>query len=237
MNSALRKPRVGVVLALCLLLVALHTAPAEAEGRVVNAGEFVEGLNVVAWDDPSGPSHPSSLVEELEQLSGLTAIAVYWFNVPLQVWETYIPGAPAFTNTLRELPASAILTVRLQCAALLPGTEFFFEEGVPCEERRAAIDGLNAARSYATSLGTDVGKVSAYLGGVNFLAPAYVARVGDVSLTVARQRLQGSTGQMRRNTVFINRDNGGWQQASSTVRASVAAHEVFHIVPVDLGCT
>ncbi len=192
---------------------------------------------MVAWDDPGGRSHPSAVVEELEQLSGLTAIAVYWFNVPLQVWETYIPGAPAFTNTLQELPASAILTIRLQCAALLPGTEFFFEEGVPCDERRAVVDGLNAARSYATSLGTDVGELSAYLGGLDFLAPAYVERVGDLSLAETRQLLGGSTARMRRNTVFISRDDGGWQQAGRAVRAAVAAHEVFHIVPVDLGCT
>lgn len=112
-------------------------------------------------------------------------------------------------NTLVELPPVVPLVVRLQCAALPSGIELFFEDGVSCQERQAVAEGLSAARNYLRTFGRDVGEFSVYAGGLNFLAPAYVERVGG-SLAKAHQRLQSSTAQMRRSTVFINTDDEGW---------------------------
>lgn len=236
MSIVLFKPRVGITVVLCLMLFALGTKSAGAEGGIIGAGEFVEGLNIVVWDNSGGFSDPSSFVSEVEQLSGLVVTGVFWLNVSLQVWETYIPRAPAFANTLRELPPSAILVFHLQCIVLSRDIELSVEDGVPCQERQSVVKGMSAAIGYMSSFGREVGEFSVILGRLDFISHAYVECVDNVSLREARLRLEDWTALTACNTVFVNRDDRAWQQANSLIRAEAVAHEVFHIVQAKSGC-
>lgn len=76
MSIALFTPRVGIIVALCVMLFAFSAKFSDAEGNV-QAGEFVEGLNLVVWTEDSGFSaHPSEFVETIERESGLSVVSV-----------------------------------------------------------------------------------------------------------------------------------------------------------------
>lgn len=214
----------------------LHAVPAQADGGRIHTQTFSEGINTVLWNDPSGhPSPISDFLMELEQASGLTVASV--LLIKGETGLLYAPGTPAQANTLKEVPAFAILIVQLQCVALPDGigVDFFFEENVSCKERQAVVQGVGAAVAYLATFQRSVEGVSAYVGSVNFLAPVYADRVG-VSFRQARAQLQAATGNMRRNTIFINTDDQGWKLAAWQVRAAVAAHEFYHVLQVQLGC-
>lgn len=216
--------------------LALGNSQAEASGKCgsINPPVFREGFNLVTWQsNGSCPPTASAFIEAAEEQSGLNVIALY--KGEGGTWATYIVGAPAAVNaSFGEIPATAALFVRLECASLPQDVNFFFEDNVPCKERQDIAVGLHAARNYLRTFGQDVGSFNVRVGGLDFLAPTYAA-LKNITVEQARQLLEPG-GLQAFNTIWLNRDAAGWAETTPELRSEAAAHEFGHLTQRYLGC-
>ncbi|MEE8422023.1 MAG: hypothetical protein V3S31_04515, partial [Dehalococcoidia bacterium] len=72
---------------------------------------LVPGLNAIGYTGATG-TQVGAVLDPL----GTSVVSASRFNAATQVWETFVPGAPSFANTLSALSRLDVVFIRLSGA-------------------------------------------------------------------------------------------------------------------------